>query len=482
MLVSGAIPNPSPEPDPSPAALRLAREGTESRLEPLSPNGQAHQESPIHSNGELPHRETSDVASPTNESDPTPVTLPLCPIPQPPIAFIFRENGLYEGYVDALRKVLEARGQAVLIYSFPSDTQTTVIRAELLKQKTLFSDAVVFADRTVSSTMAGSLSCGSFSPSYLDNIFSGCCLRIICKELGILTPFEVEVPETKGPFLRAYLNAHRARFQMVLKRAFREAVPDRIVVDSRCLHEHAPFHMLHESKDGETRAAAYLKKWIQGAGYPEARIIVTNNVSRLRPERFVKDSVVWFFGDRHWQDQSRGQAELNRLTERIEGKKAEDILQQQWERLQVEMDLDEDVEGSHRPDERGRYERDERPEHQRWDGDDGLDLEPDDFSELTSSGQDTPDEVDRRLMGFHEAMLRFDGFDELPSGNLKVARLALPMDSLLESMVAAQILKVSTLRSSSSFLDLTLEQITEQLPGLITQMRPKPLEADSNQP
>src|SRR5690606_6688729 len=123
-----------------------------------------------------------------------------------------------EGYVGLLEGVLESQGRHVEVIGFPADMALREIKFELEKLADILGRSVVFTDRTVEGQLPGHLRFPGQAPTTIDGIFCGCGLEIVCRELGIKTAFEVEVPEqTEMAPLQAYLHAHRERHASVFR-------------------------------------------------------------------------------------------------------------------------------------------------------------------------------------------------------------------------------------------------------------------------
>src|SRR5690606_28348865 len=154
-----------------------------------------------------------------------------------------------------------------------------------------------------------------------------------------------------------------ARLQSVIRKAMESGVPDWIIIDERKLNEHVPFHILPE-KDGPAVAARHLRQWLRELPFPADRIWVTKRLSKLAPDNFVGAERMWFFGDRHWQDTPRAQAEIAAFVRRIELCAHEQALEHALESGEFD-EFDEPVDAP---------PSGEQPSPSvPWDGDDGID-------------------------------------------------------------------------------------------------------------
>lgn len=376
-----------------------------------------------------------------------------------PLYFLFRENHIYERYLQPIVYGLVEQGWSVRGISFPAATDGTAIARELAARSEDLRRGALFADRTTASRLPSGVLFPGLASSTLDNIFSGTGLTIVCRQLGLRQLFDVEVPDTPGvPFMTAYLDAHRARFQMVLQKALERESPDWILIDSRKLNEHIPFHILPE-KNGEAVAARYLREWLVGLPFPEDRICITRNLSKLAPTDFAGTERMWIFGDRHWQDTPKGQSEIAGFVRRVERCTHEQALT-----LALEATLLEEAEDDSRAEV-------ERRSNAPWDGDDGVDecdridygIEPDETWDDESLLSDDPhSSLDSARID--AALRRLTVVPEVP--HIKVGLLPLPMDSLLENLVSSGMLPVEHFRQAAALVTSVQHEIEGRLSEL----------------
>jgi hypothetical protein len=375
-----------------------------------------------------------------------------------PILFSFRVNGIYEEYVAEVRRHLHELGRESAVLSFPSTHTPTQIRKELGANAEKFRESAVFADETVKSLLPfGESPIGMYRHT-LDYLFSTACFAIVCEALGIKSAFEVDVTDTKKPYLRAYMEAHRARFIVVMKRAFRSELPDFIILNSQQLEEHVPFHILKRER-AEKDAGRHVRRWLVDAGFPEDRIALISGLGGLKPDFLAHARNVWIIGDRHWIDKEPGKKEIKQFMRRVE-------------RFQVARTLDR-LFRERAPSQEQKPERymEEGMEHRQWDGDDGLedyrrfeDLEyphAGNGVDLTESEGDLTARIDR----LEDALDRMKRDAELNS-TFRFSCFALPMDSLLESLIAQRVLPPEQFRKRHRLVSLSVESINRQLPDL----------------
>ncbi len=385
-----------------------------------------------------------------------------------PIYFVFRRNGIYESYVSEIQAILREKGCTVQVVSLPADLEGPDISLELKRRNIPFDHCVLFTDRTVGQRLPRGHVFAGLSGSSIDDMFAGCGLRLICQELGIKFIAEVEVEEKAGQtFLQGYLEAHERRFKSVFERALNVKKPDMIVIDSRCMNEHVPFCVL-SSKHPDRQAARLLRRWIADIGFPISRMMVTDDISKLDPNGFVECKRIWFIGDRHWQDKPPGKAELS-------------VFVRELTELQQKLLVDEAMEDAkHR---RELHELDEALDEDLsmpWDGDDGIDpidqidMSEPDRSNVRRDGEQLVDEQDEDLQERIEALeastFRLSYLD-VPQALVSARYLAVPMDSLLESMVAQELLPINHAAQGPRLVALAAQNIFESFPALADSVR-----------
>lgn len=371
-----------------------------------------------------------------------------------PIYFIFRKNGIYENYLEQIKDRFVDQGRKIEIIAFPQQTDPISMREALRRYDLPYHDIVLFTDRTTASVLPKGTEFPGLAQRSIDSIFCGCGLSVVCRELGITTLFEVEVEETPGVgFLKSYLEAHAQRFKSVLSHAFQAHKPDMIIIDSRCMNEHVPFHILG-GDDADRKAAELVRRWILDAGHPVDKVMLVDDMSQLDPKGFSECSSIWFIGDRHWQDKSSGQREIHHFVRRVE-------------RAQRSQLIDDILRDAHI--DTSEMEAEQQGRDMPWDGDDGIDaldrIDLDISDESVNAAQESAESV-------HEGQGLIEGaFVHLPAWSereikVSVRFLPLPMDSLLESMIAQDMLPIDHAKQGANFVALACETLNFTIPKL----------------
>ena len=376
-----------------------------------------------------------------------------------PLYFVFRRNGIYENYISEIKSILESWERKVEMVALPPDIEASDITVALRKHSIPYDRCVLYTDRTVMQRLPAKLEFPGLSTSTIDDMFAGCGLKVICQELGIKFIAEVEVEDRPGrTFLESYIEAHEQRFKSVFERALKTKHPDMIIIDSRCMNEHVPFCVL-SSKHPDRQAARLLRRWITELGFPATRIMVTHDVSALDPAGFAECKRLWFLGDRHWQDKAPGKLEIAHFLRSLTELQHSLLLDEAMEEARHQQELSELEDSAN---ELGRMP---------WDGDDGIDLidhidlsDPDLDEDEVELPADDP-ELNDTIAALDRTMMNLS-YLEVPQTLVSARYLAIPMDSLLESMVAQELLPVNHAEQGPRLVALAAENIDASFPAL----------------